>query len=278
VSHLVNRELLAARPLPRIDHDATKHDRGSILVAGGSDETPGAVVLAAIAALRSGAGRMRIATTAAVAPAVAVAVPEARVTGSLAPDTVADLTSRCAAVLLGPGMLDVDEAEAVVDAVTAAMDEGFLVLDAGALPAAGRHPEWIHRLDGRALLIPNPGELEALGCEDAPSAAVRLRATVAVRGAESVIATPDGEVFVDRHGTPGLATSGSGDVAAGIIAGFATLGADPVTAAIWGVAVHGLAGERLGPTGFLARELLDVIREVRSELDGGELGDPAAGA
>ena len=255
-------------PLPQLDDDASKHDRGSILVAGGSVETPGAVLLAAIASLRAGAGRLRIATAPDCAPALGIAVPEARVVGSLEPDDVAAAVSRCAAVLIGPGMLDAEAAEPVVDAVTQAMDEGILVLDAGALPAAGRHPEWIHRLDGRVLLVPNPTELECLGVEDVRSAAKRYNATVSARGPETVVAGPGGEWFVDRHGTVGLATSGSGDVAAGLAAGFATRGADPVTAAVWAAAVHGMAGERLGPPGFLARELLDVVPAVLSEIEG----------
>jgi len=263
----VTPAVLAALPLPEHDDEASKHDRGSVLVVGGSDETPGAVLLAAIAAMRAGAGRLRIATTPSCAAGLGIAVPEARVVGSLEPDDVAELTDGSAAVLLGPGVLDVDGHEPVVDAVTSSMTDGVLVLDAGALPAAGRHPEWVRRLDGRVLLVPNPGELEALRTEDARSAAQRFGATVAVRGAETVIATPAGDWYVDRHGCVGLATSGSGDVAAGLAVGFAARGADPLTAAVWCAAVHGLAGERLGPPGFLARELLDVVPAVLSEVE-----------
>lgn len=259
--------LRGALALPAIDDDASKHDRGSILVVGGSDETPGAVILAAIAAMRAGAGRLRVATSPGAAIPVAVALPEARVVGSLDPVRVAELTDRSAAVLVGPGMLDADEAAAVVDAVTASMAEGVLVLDAGALPGAGEHPDWVRRLGGRALLVPNPHELGCLGAEDAPAAARRFGCAVAVRGPETVVAGPGSECYVDRHGTAGLATSGSGDVAAGLAAGFATR-ADPLRAGVWAAAIHGLAGERLGPPGFLARELLDVVPAVLSEVQG----------
>lgn len=254
--------------LPPLDEDASKHDRGSVLVAGGSAETPGAVLLAAIAALRAGAGRLSISTAPECAPGLGIAVPEARVVGSLAPDDVAEAVARCAAVLLGPGMLDVEAAEPVVDALTASMTEGILVLDAGALPAAGRHPDWIRRLDGRVLLVPNPSELECLDADDVRAAAERFGATIAARGPETIIAGPGGEWYVDRHGTVGLATSGSGDVAAGLATGFATRGTDPVRAGVWAAAVHGMAGERLGPPGFLARELLDVVPAVLSEIQG----------
>lgn len=173
--------------------------------------------------------------------ALGVALPEVRVFAldHTCAAEVAELAAGCDAVLLGPGVL----------------------------PAAGRHPDWIRRLGGRALLVPNPDELALLGAEDARSAADRFEAVVSVRGPETWIAAPDGTVFVDRRGTPGLATSGSGDVDAGLAAGFGARGASTIGAAAWSAAVQGRAGERLGPVGFLARELLDEIRPASSLLE-----------
>jgi ADP-dependent NAD(P)H-hydrate dehydratase len=261
--------VLAELAPPEPDGDASKHDRGSVLVVGGSPETPGAVLLAGVAALRAGAGRVRIATAPDCTVALGVAFPEARV---FALDytraaEIAELAAGCDAVLLGPGILDVDRCEGVLDAVTSSMVDGVLVVDAGVLPAAGQHPAWIRRLGGRALLVPNPDEFALLGVEDARSAADRFDAVVSVRGPETWIAAPDGTLLVDRRGTPGLATSGSGDVAAGLAAGFGARGATPVGAAAWSAAVHGRAGERLGPVGFLARELLDEVRPAILELE-----------
>jgi ADP-dependent NAD(P)H-hydrate dehydratase len=271
-------DLLRELGLPRHGDDDDKHARGTVCVLGGCSETPGAVLLAGLAALRAGGGRLRIGTVASCAVALAIAVPEARVVGlperadgAIDPAqaaAVGELAQRSHAVLVGPGMLDVDAAEPVLDAVTAQCDEGVLVVDAGAIPAAGRHPEWIHRLGGRALLVPNPNELERLGCGSAEEAADRFQAVVAVRAADTVVATPDGRCFVDRHGTVGLATSGSGDVAAGLAAGLAARSAAPEVAAVWAAALHGLAGERLAPIGFLARELLDEVPAVLAELGG----------
>jgi hydroxyethylthiazole kinase-like uncharacterized protein yjeF len=253
--------VLAGLPLPDHDDGESKHDRGSVLVVGGSVETPGAVLLAGLAALRVGAGRLAMTTAAEVAGALAVAVPEARVIGGydLAP------AARAAAVLVGPGMLDTEAAEPLLDALTATTP-GVLVVDAGALPAAGRHPDWVRRLEGRAVLVPNPGELEVLGAEDARSAAERFGAVVAVRGPETVVAAPGGGCWLDRHGTVGLATSGSGDVAAGIALGLAGGGAGPATAAVWMAAIQGRAGERLGGLGFLARQLLDELPAAIADL------------
>lgn len=261
----VTAEVLAGLPLPDHDDGASKHDRGCILVVGGSAETPGAVLLGGLAALRAGAGRLRVATHEAVVPSLGVALPEARV-GPLALDTVVGMLERSDAVLLGPGMLDIDAARPFLDVITASMPKGMLVLDAGVLPAAGEHPEWVRRMDGRVLLVPNPTEVEVLGVEDVRAAAERFGATVAARGAETLIATPEGDWYVDRHGTVGLATSGSGDVAAGLAAGFLARGATPLTGAVWAAAVHGLAGERLGGPGFLARELLDQVPAVLATL------------
>jgi hydroxyethylthiazole kinase-like uncharacterized protein yjeF len=217
-----------------------------------------------------------------------VAVPEALVVslestpdGAIDPAAAADIAARVEradAVLVGPGMLDLDATEPVVDALTAVMTSGVLVVDAGALDAVGRHPEWTRRLDGRVLLVPNPSEIERLGIDSddlaraACEAAERFGAVVACRDAETWIATPDGSLFRDRHGTVGLATSGSGDVAAGVATGLVARGADPARAAMWAAAVHGRAGERLSarvaPVGFLARELLDEIPATMWELSG----------
>jgi hydroxyethylthiazole kinase-like uncharacterized protein yjeF len=278
----VTPTVLAGRRLPRHDDQATKHDRGSLLVVGGSCETPGAVLLAGLAALRVGAGRLAMATAGPTVPPLAVAVPEARVTalaatdaGAIDPgeaDRMAELAGRVDAVLIGPGMLDVDAAEPLLDALTWCLTstKAVLVIDAGALPAVGRHPDWIRRLGGRALLVPNPDELEILGVGTALSAAERYDAVVAERGPTTEIAAPAGGRWLDHHGNVGLATSGSGDVAAGIAAGLVTRGADPVTAAIWAAALHGRAGERLAermaPVSFLARELLDELPATLQEL------------
>ena len=94
-------------------------------------------------------------------------------------------------------------------------------------------------------------------------AAERFGVVVALKGAESWIATPDGALLRYDGGDVGLATSGSGDTLAGVVSGFAARGADALTAAAWGVFVHGAAGRvlarRMGRVGFLARELLDEI-------------------
>lgn len=262
---------LDEHPLPSHDDGASKHDRGTIVVAGGSPSTPGAVLLAGMAALRAGAGRLRILTDPAVTVALGVAVPEALVSS--------DAASTCGgaqAVLVGPGVLDDDVAARWLDvALDAIADEGVVVVDAGALSLAAARPERLRTLGGRVLLTPNPSEVSsALGCDDPadlPALADRLGAVIAMRGPETYIAVPgDGRCLVDRSGAVGLATSGSGDVASGIAGGLAARGAAPLTAAVWAAAIHGRAGERLsaavGPVSFLARDLLDEIPGALGDL------------
>jgi hydroxyethylthiazole kinase-like uncharacterized protein yjeF len=257
--------------LPRHGAGDSKHDRGSVLVVGGGRETPGAVLLAGLGALRVGAGKLQLATVASTAVALAVQVPEARVVGlpesgdgALTRDAasmVGELAADVDAVLVGPGVLDDAAMDDVLDAVLASGCRA-VVVDAGALPALGRRGAG----GPTVLAVPNASELGALGDDDVRGAAKRLECLVACRDATTTIAAPDGRTWREPAGTVGLATSGSGDVAAGAIAGLAARGASLVAAAVWGARLHGQAGERLsarvGRIGFLARELLDELPKV----------------
>jgi hydroxyethylthiazole kinase-like uncharacterized protein yjeF len=289
----INPKLLRRMPLPQPDRDGDKEGRGRVLVAGGGPETPGAVILAANAALRAGAGKVQIATVRANAPAVAASVPEARVfalpesrSGSLTKAALLKIESHFAgaqAVCLGPGLI---EGEAVARFTAGALKlcrDVTLVLDAGALCCLARDRGLLHALGERAVVTPNAEEMADIFGEDKDSltrdpapaalrAAKELRAVVALKGRVTFIATPDGGLYANRAGNVGLATSGSGDVLAGVIAGLAARGADSLTAAVWGVHLHALAGERLaarvGPLGYLARELPAEIPSLLNELGG----------
>ncbi|HYJ78988.1 MAG TPA: NAD(P)H-hydrate dehydratase [Longimicrobiaceae bacterium] len=280
----VTPALLRSLPLPRPDADGDKEERGRVLVAGGSRETPGALLLAGVAALRAGAGKLRMATAAGVATALAVAVPEARVvglreteSGAVAPgaaDTLVEPEESPDAVLIGPGMIDEETSGDFTRRLLAKLGGTAFVLDAAAMAWLGRWSDGLHSLGGRAVITPHAGELAGiLGCDkegvsaDPLSAARRaadtLRCVVVLKGGETYVVSPSGESYRYSGGRVGLATSGSGDVLAGIIAGLAARGADPLRAALWGVAIHGAAGNvlarRVGPLGFLARELLDEV-------------------
>lgn len=287
----VDAALLRSMPLPRHGADADKDDRGRILVIGGGRAVPGALLLAGVAALRAGAGKLQLATVESIAVQIGVAVPEALVMalaetpgGDIAPGgaaTLIDNLCRCDAVLIGPGLLDEPAAtELTIEALGA--DGPAFVIDAGALCNLQALAGALARHDGRIVLTPHAGEMARLtGLEVseieadpfaiATRAAAELGAVVALKGGRTAIAAPDGRTWEYSQGRVGLATSGSGDTLAGVIAGLLARGAAPEAAAAWGVYLHGEAGNRLsrtrGPVGFLARELLAEIPSVMAELD-----------
>jgi ADP-dependent NAD(P)H-hydrate dehydratase len=258
------------------DPGDSKKSRGDIVVVGGSRTSPGAVLLAGEAALRVGAGRVALAVPQSIDAHVGIAMPEA---GILAlPDDadepiegkLADRIASADAVLLGPGFSDADETRATLRAV-AAVGPRLLVLDAFALGVVGD----LDRASLPQRLVLNPNKDEAgrlLGRDlddhgrDVREIARRFEAAVNCYG---VIADPDGHTWRVDEGDAGLATSGSGDVLAGAIAGFAARGVEPARAAVWAAWTHAragrLLGERLGLgflAGELAKELPVALRDV----------------
>ena len=291
---ILTQRALRAWPLPTPDAGGDKEGRGRVLIVGGSAETPGAVLLAAEAALRAGAGKLRLAVVQSLAASMALAVPEARVFGlpetdggEIAPEAaerIGELAGAVQAVALGPGMIDEDNAARLVRDVLPHLQNVTLVLDAAAMTCVKDRWATLHRLGGRVILTPHAGEMANILCVEKdevagdPAATARrvaadLRATVALKGRETHIATPEGALYINRAGNSGLATSGSGDVLAGIIAGLAARGADASQAAAWGVALHARAGDvlarRVGPLGYLARELSREVPALMRQLGGG---------
>ncbi len=223
----VTAELLRQLPLPRASDDSDKDERGRVLVIAGSPEVPGAALLAGVAALRAGAGKLQIATAASIAPHLGLAVPEALVValpespeGGIGPVTARLLVprlERCDAVLIGPGMLDEEAARDLAAVVLERADGPTFVLDAGALTRLAEITDALRCQSGRMVITPHTGEM-----------------------------------------------------APGIIVGLLARGAKPLEAAIWGVYLHGEAGNHLshihGHVGFLARELLDAIPRILADL------------
>ncbi len=296
-NHMVMLDADALRrwPLPMPSSDGDKETRGHVLILGGSREMPGAIILAATAALRAGAGKLTIATGRSVAQLVALAIPEARVIGlretdegGFTRDATAELNplaDRVSAVLIGPGMQDEAATAALVRALLPRLDGASVVLDANAMGII-LNPD----LDGTGApfrftqpvaLTPHAGEMahltgiskEAITAapEQACQQAARdWNAVVALKGARTLIGTPEGAMWQHEGGNIGLASSGSGDVLAGIVAGLAARGATLAQATCWGVALHAQAGERLaarmGLLGYLARELPDEIPSLLEQL------------
>lgn len=290
----ITPDVLRTMPLPQ-PGEGDKRSRGDVLVIAGSKQVPGAALLSGVAALRAGAGRLRIATCQSNAAALAVAVPEAFVlgmsetsAGGLHPSNVEEilgLVEDADSVLVGPGLMDQDAVDALVEAIIRrSTSERCFIFDAAALKAvrhAGMNKSHGHKL----IFTPHAGEMAGLlGCErddveaDPPSfarrAAQRYAAIVSLKGARTFIAEGDKDLGFSARGNVGLATSGSGDVLAGIIAGLVARGAAPFVASCWGVFIHATAGDRLankvGGLGFLARELLAEVPGILADLSAGQ--------
>ncbi len=281
---LIDDALLAGWPLPKLAPGADKGTRGDVLVIGGSAQIPGAVLLSATAALRAGAGRVQVATVRSAASGLALALPESRViglpqdrkgelarqgAGSLAPELKA-----CNALVLGPGMRSAQVAREFFKRFVRAGCTGQVVLDAAALSLLEPARRVASGGSHGVIATPHAGEMANLWCcprsevEAAPrelarEAAMALGVVLVLKGAITFVAAPDGQLLFNTAGNSGLATAGSGDTLAGVIAGLAARGAPPLQAAAWGVWLHAKAGEvlaaRLGPLGYLAHELAAEI-------------------
>lgn len=281
---VITPRLLREWPLPVPDGD--KASRGTVLVVGGSRFTPGAVLLAGVAALRAGAGVLQLAVAESTAAALSIEVPEALVIGlpetaegSVAgrpPRRLVDLAGQAQAIAVGPGLDNIEETGVLLRRVLdAAGPDTALVLDAYALGALSHDPDLLAGHDRPVVLTPNLTEATyLLGREPggdlgriATALAARYGAVVSLFGH---IAAPDGRIWREESGDAGLGTSGSGDVRAGIVAGLLSRGADPAQAACWGAYAHAGSGQRLaarfGRIGFLARELLDEVPHTIAEL------------
>jgi ADP-dependent NAD(P)H-hydrate dehydratase len=261
--------LLGSFPLPPLAEDGDKEERGRALVIAGSREVPGAAILAGVAALRAGAGKLQIVTEASVAAAIGIAVPEARVIAGSPLAQVEEAQS----VTLGCGMDHGPALDGLLAELLGCGADVPLVLDAAVLGCLAEVEGEVRGWRGGVALLPHRGEMaRLLECEveaveadplaAARKAAARYRAVALVKGGFSFIAAPDGRAFCFEGGGVGLATSGSGDVLAGLVGGLAARGADVLTATLWGVWLHGEAGriltEKVGRVGFLAREIADL--------------------
>lgn len=290
---ILTPSLLREHPLP-VPREGSKDARGSVLVIGGSASVPGAALLAGVAALRVGAGKLKIATVASAAAGMGLMVPEAMVVGlpedsdggvdaPRAADDLLRMAGGCQAVLIGPGMMGDDASASLTAGLLRAEGSPAFVLDATALCGLAVHAEAVRAVGGRAVITPHAGEMaqlldrsrdavEADPLDAARAAADLLGTVVVMKGAATTIVDPQGGHWLYEGGGVGLATSGSGDVLAGLVVGLLARGLEPLSAALWGVFLHGEAGRRLagsiGPIGFLAREISGVVPGLLRETMG----------
>lgn len=268
--------------LPTRPRDMHKGGAGKLLLTGGAVGYTGAPVLAAQAALRTGAGLVFAGVPADIYPIVAGHLLEAMpfplpcTDGKLNLDALPLLLERLAradVLLLGPGLGQSDELDALVCALLRQATIP-VVLDADGLNALARHIHVLDEAQAPVILTPHPVEFTRLSgdlttgdrVKAARDFATRYGCTLVLKGPGTVSGFSDGSVHVNQTGNPGMAVGGSGDVLAGMMAALIGQGLgleQAVTTAVW---AHGRAGDlaanRLGEYSLLPSDLIDTLPEV----------------
>lgn len=275
---------LWAEVLPVPEADTHKYRRGHVGVMSGGPSATGAARLAAMGAARGGAGAVTL-----LSPSSAVLVNAAHLTAIMLrrADSVDDLSDfvkerRPAAFVLGPGAGVTHHTRTHALELLAMQGGPALVLDADGITACAETPDTLFaaaEASAGLVLTPHEGEFGRLfphiNAENVPSkldrarrAAERAHGVVVLKGADTVVAAPDGRAVINANGAPWLATAGSGDVLAGLIAGLIAQGMPMFEAACAAVWIHAEAGSSFGP-GLIAEDLPGLVPGVMRELLGG---------
>lgn len=270
--------------LPARPADSHKGTFGTILLVAGSLGMTGASLMSAKSCLRSGAGLAILATAKSLLPnlpgeeIIYKGLSETE-SGSISMDALREVESemeRAEVMVIGPGLSsNVDTIQFVQELVKKVRVP--CVIDADGLNAISQNPKVLTETEGSFVFTPHPKELSRLmgknvadiqadRIRSAQEAAKRFGATVVLKGAHSIVATPDDDVFVIPTGNSGMATAGSGDVLSGIIAGLLAQGMSNKWAAVAGTYIHGAAGDlaslELGEDGMIAGDILNCVPAV----------------
>ena len=283
------KSVLPERPL-----SANKGSFGKVLVVAGSINYIGAAYLACMGAARAGAGLVTLSTASSLQPILAarmtevtyVPLPEAEegIIESKAASVLKQWLPDYEVLLMGCGLGQKPQVVELVKSVLFDVVSGSspaLVLDADALNTLAQIPDWWQKLSQDAILTPHPGEMARLvgisvdevqrqRLEIARKAAMEWRKVVVIKGAYTVVAASDGRARISQIANSGLASAGTGDVLAGVIAGLVAQGLSLFDAASCGVYLHGQAGEmvrgEIGDAGMLAGDLLPALPRVMKGL------------
>lgn len=278
------------RIVPSRPPRSNKGTFGRALIIAGSENYVGAAYLSSAAAGRAGAGLVTLALPDTIYPLVASRLSESTfiplveqgrnvIDSGFAAVQVTDAARSATSMLIGPGIGQTPSSVEFVRSVLLDRREGpRLVIDADGLNAIASVDDWQGRIRGPAILTPHPGEMARLRgssvvdverdrVHSAQSAAETWRHIVVLKGACTVVAHPDGRTAISPWVNPGMATGGTGDVLAGLIAGFLAQGMDPFDAASLGVYSHGLAGDiARQATGDVAMVAGDVLESLPAAL------------
>ena len=270
--------------LPPRRPDSHKGDYGRVLIIGGSQGMAGAVGLAGMAALRSGAGLVRLAVPEIIQSTVAgyepsyttMALPhddQGRIADS-AVSILNDAIQDATAVALGPGLGRSADLVRLATEIFESVSQP-LIVDADGLNALATFADELPQPSGPRIFTPHPGEFaRLLGIEKvhpdererlARDYAARHQLILLLKGWRSII-TDGHDIFYNATGNPGMATGGTGDVLTGVIAALLGQGLSPIDAARLGAHVHGLSGdlaaEELGQTGLIARDVVEFLPQA----------------
>lgn len=263
--------------------DSNKGTLGSLLCICGSYGMAGAAIMAGKAALRCGIGLLKIAVPKSIYPVCATNILESvyypleetsnGVISSKNTDFLLEMCEKSSAVVIGCGLSVCDDTKNLVQSVITNCEKP-LVIDADALNCICNKPEILKNLKAPAIITPHPGEMARL-LHSTPKTVNSSRENTAIdfakkfgvvtvlKGAGTIIASPEGEVYINHTGNSGMATGGSGDVLSGIIGSLLAQGASPINAAAAGVFLHGtigdLAAEKLGKISMLPTDMIDMI-------------------
>jgi len=262
------------RILPKRKKDSHKGTYGRVLIVAGSAGMTGAGVLASRAALRSGSGLVHL------------AVPKDLVNfvDSLTPEVITlpfyDIPKiEADAVAIGPGIGSSPASKELVRRL--ATGDGKLVIDADALNAIAKKPSLLKKAKAKIVITPHPGEMSRLIKKSikyvqanrekvAKQAAKEFKCVVVLKGHQTVVANPAGEVYLNKTGNPGMATAGAGDVLTGMIVSFLGQNISVFDAAALSVYVHGLAGDLAakakGEYGMIASDIVEKIPNALQKI------------
>lgn len=265
------------QPRRRFAHKGTY---GHALLVCGSEGMAGAAVMATGAALRSGCGLVTVRLPREERAVLHASCPSAIVSPDPEPvfSALPENLERYSAVGIGCGL---GQSPLSVRAFGELLGLGRpLVIDADALNMLASAPELVSRIPPGSLLTPHPGELRRLvgswaGDEEKVAKTLRFASahhcTIVVKGACTMVCSPDGRLFFNSTGNPGMAKGGSGDVLTGYVTGLAARGYDPLSAALIGVYIHGLAGDKAaayyGQEGMNAADIIDFLGEAMAETE-----------
>ena len=278
---------MVQRLLPLRAEDAHKGDAGRVVICAGSPGYTGAAALCGNAAVKTGAGLVSLLTPLASREVLSLKLTEVMVhgllermpgvLGSAAASDVLVRANKADVLAIGPGLGLSDSTQQTVRDILSKV-EVPVVIDADAITALKDNTQLLSQMTVPKVLTPHAGEmarLTGLSAEEinrnkiniARQYAMEWQAVVVLKGAPTVVACPDGTVYVNSTGTKALATGGSGDVLTGIIAGLAAQGISLAEAAICGVYLHGLAGSMAcEDVGLAADEISDYLSDARETV------------